>query len=55
MQCDGCEETRSGEHAVDDHWLCDKCLEEDRRLDEEACPCGYFCFECLGMSWREFF
>lgn len=22
--------------------------------EEEGCSCGYYCFDCLGMSWRDF-
>lgn len=28
---------------------------EDEEIDEEpGCSCGYYCFECLGMSWQDF-
>jgi len=22
--------------------------------EEHGCSCGYFCMDCLGMSWRDF-
>ena len=21
---------------------------------EKGCTCGYYCFDCLGISWRDF-
>ena len=24
------------------------------QVEEEGCSCGYFCFDCLGMSWDDF-
>lgn len=28
--------------------------EEERGEEEEGCSCGYYCFDCLGMSWLDF-
>ncbi len=28
--------------------------EEEYPEKEECCPCGYFCFNCLGMTWADF-
>jgi hypothetical protein len=22
--------------------------------EEYECPCGYYCFDCLGLSWNDF-
>jgi len=22
--------------------------------EEDECSCGYYCFDCLGMSWSDF-
>lgn len=27
----------------------------DEKIDENpGCKCGYYCFDCLGMSWQDF-
>ena len=23
-------------------------------IEEHVCPCGYYCFDCLGISWHDF-
>jgi hypothetical protein len=28
--------------------------EYGERDDVEICECGYYCFDCLGMSWADF-
>lgn len=29
---------------------------DDREEEEvESCPCGYYCMDCLGLTWRDFF
>lgn len=28
--------------------------DEIEKQDDYVCPCGYYCFHCLGMSWDEF-
>lgn len=28
--------------------------EEEGAVVEGGCSCGYYCMECLGMSWRDF-
>jgi hypothetical protein len=28
--------------------------EEEEELDEEECPCGYVCLDCLGMTLNQF-
>lgn len=29
--------------------------DDDEAPEEEyGCSCGYFCMDCLGMSWRDF-
>lgn len=28
--------------------------EEDPEEEKSGCTCGYYCFDCLGMSWRDF-
>lgn len=28
--------------------------EEEVEDEDDYCPCGYYCFDCLGMSWRDF-
>lgn len=35
-------------------WEEDYDYEEEVVDEEEGCPCGYYCFDCLGMSWRDF-
>jgi hypothetical protein len=31
------------------------CDDDDTEPEEEyGCSCGYFCMDCLGMSWRDF-
>lgn len=32
----------------------DEEVEEEDEEREEGCSCGYYCFDCLGMSWRDF-
>ena len=39
---------------MDDDWDEDDDYEDEVPEDEECCPCGYFCFDCLGMSWSDF-
>lgn len=29
-------------------------VELDDPIEEEGCDCGYFCFDCLGMTWYDF-
>lgn len=26
----------------------------EEEKDNEECSCGYYCFDCLGMSWADF-
>jgi hypothetical protein len=49
-----------------DSWLvkdvneCEDDLDEDifepevSKVEEKECFCGYYCFDCLGISWRDF-
>lgn len=37
------------EEDYDDYDPCD-----DEEPEEEGCSCGYYCFDCLGMSWSDF-
>jgi hypothetical protein len=34
----------------------DFCVELEEKMDgqEYECCCGNYCFDCLGMSWRDF-
>lgn len=27
---------------------------EEEYTEEDGCSCGYYCMDCLGMSWRDF-
>lgn len=31
-----------------DKWI------EEYEMPEAGCSCGYYCMDCLGMSWRDF-
>lgn len=43
------------EDCDDCDWDRDDYYDEDEEPDEdEGCPCGYYCMDCLGMSWRDF-
>lgn len=33
-------------------YIGEECNEEEQ---EQGCPCGYICLDCLWMSWRDFF
>lgn len=28
--------------------------EDAEEVRDECCSCGYVCFACLGMSWKDF-
>lgn len=39
----------------DEYWDYDDYEDEvEDVIEDEGCPCGYYCFECLGMSWSDF-
>lgn len=37
----------------DDSDYLDNVTEEECE-EEQSCTCGYFCMDCLGLSWRDF-
>lgn len=43
---------------VDDYLDIDHDVDVDDMIDEEeeneGCPCGSHCMDCLGLSWRDF-
>jgi hypothetical protein len=32
----------------------DDMIDEEKKEENEGCPCGSYCMDCLGLSWRDF-